>query len=95
MVPDLYSPIGGTGQKDLGMKAVPLHRIDGHVMRVERVQELIGVRLRALVNAAFLGAHQKDLVLVLVEVKACATAERGDHTDRTTTVRGTLHLTAC
>lgn len=82
MIPDFDSPISRARHEDLGMKAVPLHRIDSHVMSVIRVEELIGVGLRALVHVALFSAHQKDLILGLVEVKTRATAERGNHAKR-------------
>ena len=78
MVPYLDRPVGRAGQKDLRMESVPDDRVDGHVMSVIGLQELVRVGFRALVDFAFFGADQEDVVLLLVEVEARATAERGD-----------------
>ena len=74
MVPDLDRPVSTAGDEDLGVVVVPVDLVDGHVVGVEGVQELAGVGLGALVDLALLRAHQEQVVRLLVEVKASATA---------------------
>ena len=53
---------------------VPHDPVDGHVVRLVRVEERARVRLGAHVQLALLRAHQVQVVLVDVEVKRRTTA---------------------
>ena len=52
------------------MEAVPTDGVDGHVVRVVRVQELIVVRFGALVNFTLFCADDEEIILMLVEIEA-------------------------
>ena len=74
MVPDLDRPVSAAGDEDLRVVVVPVDLVDGHVMGIKGVQELAGVGLGALVDLTLLGAHQEQVVCLLVEVEAGTTA---------------------
>lgn len=48
VVPDLHCPVGTAGHEDLGVVGVPGHSIHRHVVGIIGVEELAGVRFRAL-----------------------------------------------
>ena len=75
-VPDLHRPVSGAADEDLRMEMIPANGVDGHVMRVERVQELIAVGFRALVDLSLLGADDEKVILLFVEVEASSTTCR-------------------
>ena len=80
-VPDLHRPVSGAADEDLRMEMIPTNGIDGHVMRVERVQELVAVGFRALVDLSLFGTDDEEIILLFVEVEAssttCRARERG------------------
>ena len=55
-VPDLDAPVGAAGDVEARVEEVPGHLVDGHVVRVVRVEEGARVRLRADVHLALLRA---------------------------------------
>ena len=81
-VPDLHRPVRRAADEYLRMKMIPTNGVDGHVMRLERLQELIGVGLRALVNFPLLGTDDEEIILMPVEVEASSTACRATQRER-------------
>ena len=73
MIPYLHAPIGTARDEYFGVEWVPSDLIDGHMMRVENVQELTGVSFRAFVNASLFRPNEEQVIGLLVEVERRAT----------------------
>jgi len=87
-VPDLDGPVGAARDEDLRVVLVPGDAVDGHVVRLIRVEERARVRLGADVQLALLRADQVQVVLVRVEVeRRTATSTRHRHRIVTTVNR--------
>lgn len=74
MIPDFHTPVGGAGDEDVGMEAIPHHLVDSHVVRLVRLQELAAVSFAAFVDVALLCTNQEEVVRVLVEIERGTTA---------------------
>lgn len=77
VVPDLHRPVRRTRNEHTGMERVPLEGVHGHVVALVGLQILATVGLGALVDLAFLRAHDEQVLVVPVEVEAAASRQSG------------------
>ena len=72
-IPDFDGPICRTTNEDLRMETIPAYSINSHMMSIESIQKLIIVRFRTFVNLSFFCSNNKQIVLLFIKVKTCAT----------------------
>lgn len=69
VIPNFHGPISRARNEDVGVERIPPDGVDCHVMGVDRVQELAGVRFGTFVDFALLGTDQEQIVDLLVEIE--------------------------
>ena len=74
------------------MEKVPTNGINGHMMRIERVQKLIVVRFRTFVNLSFFRADDEKIILLRIEIETRATTLKKERRGRSNRGRTKVDL---